>query len=90
MTLLQRRLFFDVLFCTCCIDTSSILEITLRDNNGFVDGHRIAVGSYDGWLYGWESNDSETSTSSSSSSSSSNKKNPDLLDIAYRRKKLQE
>ena len=51
--------------------------------NMALDGLRIAVGSYDGWLYGWESNDSETSTSSSSSSSSSNNKNPDLLDIAY-------
>ena len=58
---------------------------------------RIVVGSYDGWLYGWESQDehvppassttSSTTTSSSSSSSSTEitdkRLNPDALAIAY-------
>ena len=43
-----------------------------------VDDLRIVVGSYDGWLYGWESKGS-----SSASSTSATRLNPDSLEIAY-------
>ena len=52
-----------------------------------LDDLRIVVGSYDGWLYGWESSSRDSSNASSSSSSSSksssSRLNPDSLKIAY-------